>query len=49
MIPDEVKIEAMRRYVEAVERITGRAFVPDLEPPAPRMAENLARIGLNAE
>jgi len=49
VIPDEVKIEAMRRYVEAVERITGRAFVPDLEPPAPRMAENLARIGLNAE
>jgi phosphoribosylaminoimidazole-succinocarboxamide synthase len=49
VIPDEVKIEAMRRYVEAVERITGRAFVPDLEPPAARMAENLARIGLNAE
>ena len=49
VIPDEVKIEAMRRYVQAVERITGRVFVPDLEPPAPRMAANLARIGLIAQ
>lgn len=48
-IPDEVKIDAMRRYVEAVERITGERFVPDLSPPQARMAENLARIGLTAQ
>lgn len=47
-IPNEVKIEAMRRYVEAVERITGSAFVPDLTLPEPRIIENLARIGLTA-
>jgi phosphoribosylaminoimidazole-succinocarboxamide synthase len=48
-LSDEVKIEAMRRYIEAVERITGVAFVADLEPPRPRMIRNLGRIGLVAE
>ncbi len=41
VIPDEVKIEAMRRYVEACERVTGSAFEPNLEDPAPRMRRNL--------
>jgi len=41
-IPDQVRIEAMLRYAEAVERITGRAFVPDLEPdPIARIKRNL--------
>jgi len=41
-IPDEVKIEATRRYVEAVETITGEAFVPDLsEDPVARIRRNL--------
>jgi phosphoribosylaminoimidazole-succinocarboxamide synthase len=44
-IPDEVRIEAMRRYIEAVERITGTPFVPDTEAPAPRMTRNLKRAG----
>jgi len=41
LIPDEVKIEAVLRYVEAVEQITGQPFVPNLEAPAERMRKNL--------
>jgi phosphoribosylaminoimidazole-succinocarboxamide synthase len=40
-IPDEVRIEAARRYVEAYETITGQTFEPDLEEPTARMARNL--------
>ncbi|MBN2194085.1 MAG: phosphoribosylaminoimidazolesuccinocarboxamide synthase [Polyangiaceae bacterium] len=41
VIPDQVKIEAMRRYVEAVERITGESFQPNLEEPLSRIRRNL--------
>jgi phosphoribosylaminoimidazole-succinocarboxamide synthase len=44
-IPDEVKLEAMRRYIEAVERITGQAFVPNIEEPIARMTRNLRAAG----
>jgi len=44
VIPDEVKVEAMLRYIEAVEQITGEPFVPNLEEPGPRMATNLREI-----
>ena len=41
-IPDEVKIEATSRYVEAVETIMGEIFVPDLsEDPLARIRRNL--------
>ena len=40
-IPDDVKVEAMLRYIEAVEHITGQPFVPNLEAPAERMRKNL--------
>lgn len=40
-LPDEVRCEAARRYIEAYERITGAAFVPDLESPADRIRRNL--------
>ena len=40
-IPDEVKIEAVKRYVEAVERITGERFVPNLDEPIARIQKNL--------
>ncbi len=40
-IPDEVKVEASRRYIEAYEKITGTEFVPDLEDPAVRIPRNL--------
>lgn len=40
-LPDEVRIEASRRYVEAYELIAGEAFVADLRPPIPRIAAAL--------
>jgi phosphoribosylaminoimidazole-succinocarboxamide synthase len=40
-IPDNVRIEATRRYVETLEKITGELFVPDLEDPAVRIRRNL--------
>jgi len=40
-IPDGVKVEAIRRYVEAVERITGEPFRPNLEDPLARIRRNL--------
>lgn len=41
VLTDEVRMEAARRYIEAYEQITGRAFVPDLRPPVARLRENL--------
>jgi phosphoribosylaminoimidazole-succinocarboxamide synthase len=43
-IPDAVRIEAARRYLEAVERITGAPFEPNLEDPIPRMQANVSRF-----
>jgi phosphoribosylaminoimidazole-succinocarboxamide synthase len=44
-IPDEVRLEASRRYIEACEAVRGSAFLPNLEPPAERLRKNLtARI-----
>ncbi len=40
-LPDDVRCEAARRYIEAFERISGGAFVPDLEPPVERIRANL--------
>jgi phosphoribosylaminoimidazole-succinocarboxamide synthase len=40
-IPDEVRIEATKRYVHAVETITGAPFEPNLEEPIPRMKRAL--------
>lgn len=37
----EVRCEAARRYIAAFERVTGQAFVPDLEEPLMRMRRNL--------
>jgi phosphoribosylaminoimidazole-succinocarboxamide synthase len=45
VIPDDVKIEAVLRYIEAVEQITGEPFVPNLEEPQARLKKNLARFG----
>ncbi|HET7538549.1 MAG TPA: phosphoribosylaminoimidazolesuccinocarboxamide synthase [Polyangiaceae bacterium] len=47
-IPDGVRVEAMRRYIEAVDLITGTPFAPNLEDPAERMRRNLNRAGLSA-
>lgn len=40
-LPAEVRVGAALRYIEAYERITGERFVPDLEPPLPRIARHL--------
>lgn len=40
-LPDEVRVEAARRYIEAYERVTGAAFEPDVEAPVPRLRRNL--------
>ena len=41
VIPDEIRIEASRRYLHAVERITGEPFSASLEDPVPRIRRNL--------
>jgi phosphoribosylaminoimidazole-succinocarboxamide synthase len=40
-LPDDVRLEAARRYIEACETVRGSVFSPDLEPPAARLARNL--------
>jgi len=43
-LPDDVRVGAAKRYIEAFERITGKAFVPDTQDPLPRIRRNL-RLG----
>jgi phosphoribosylaminoimidazole-succinocarboxamide synthase len=40
-LPDDIRIEAARRYIETFERLTGEPFVPDTTPPEPRLRTNL--------
>ncbi|MGD8863680.1 MAG: phosphoribosylaminoimidazolesuccinocarboxamide synthase [Myxococcales bacterium] len=40
-IPDEVRKEAARRYIEACEKVRGEPFEPNLEPPVERLERNL--------
>lgn len=40
-IPDEVRVEAALRYVEAFEAITGAAFAPNFDEPQARIRRNL--------
>jgi phosphoribosylaminoimidazole-succinocarboxamide synthase len=40
-IPDEVRIEASRRYIEACETVRGQPFEPNTEAPLPRLEKNL--------
>jgi phosphoribosylaminoimidazole-succinocarboxamide synthase len=40
-IPDEVRVEASRRYIRACDQIRGTAFKPDTMDPLPRIAKNL--------
>jgi len=40
-VPDEVRCEAARRYIEAYEAVTGRAFEPSTEEPTARIRRNL--------
>ena len=40
-LPDDVRVGAAKRYIEAFEKITGTTFVPDTAPPIARIAKNL--------
>jgi phosphoribosylaminoimidazole-succinocarboxamide synthase len=40
-IPDDVRVEAAARYIQACETIRGDAFVPNTEPPQARLRKNL--------
>jgi len=40
-VPDDVRITASERYLEAVETIIGQPFEPNLEPALPRLRKNL--------
>jgi phosphoribosylaminoimidazole-succinocarboxamide synthase len=40
-VPDDVRITASERYLEAVETIIGQPFRPNLEPALPRLRKNL--------
>jgi phosphoribosylaminoimidazole-succinocarboxamide synthase len=40
-IPDDVRVEAAKRYIAAYEQVTGRTFVPNTEDPLPRIRKNL--------
>ncbi len=40
-IPDEVRVEAARRYIEACDAIRGESFVPDTNAPIERLRKNL--------
>ena len=44
VIPDDVKVEASRRYAEAYATITGRAFVANLDEPIARISRNLGLV-----
>jgi phosphoribosylaminoimidazole-succinocarboxamide synthase len=41
IMPDEVRLEAARRYIATYELVTGRRFVPDTSDPLPRIAAAL--------
>jgi phosphoribosylaminoimidazole-succinocarboxamide synthase len=40
-LPDDVRCEAARRYIEAFEQLSGRPFVPDTSEPVARIRRNL--------
>jgi len=40
-LPDEIRLEAARRYIEVHELLTARPFVADPEPPLPRLRRTL--------
>jgi phosphoribosylaminoimidazole-succinocarboxamide synthase len=43
-IPEEVRLEASRRYIEACQMVQGTPFVPDLEAPLARLGRNLTPL-----
>ena len=43
-LPDDVRCEAARRYIETFELITGRAFLPATDEPLARIRRNLRLV-----
>ena len=41
VMPDDVRVEAAKRYIASYELVTGRPFEPDVRPPLPRIAAAL--------
>jgi phosphoribosylaminoimidazole-succinocarboxamide synthase len=41
VMPDDVRVEAARRYIASYELVTGETFVPDTRDPIPRIAAAL--------
>ncbi|MBA3462672.1 MAG: phosphoribosylaminoimidazolesuccinocarboxamide synthase [Deltaproteobacteria bacterium] len=41
VMPDEVRLEAARRYIASFELVTGATFIPDTRDPLPRIAQAL--------
>ncbi len=41
-IPDEIKIEAAKRYLDTAKQVTGQAFMPDTQEPNTRLSKNMA-------
>jgi phosphoribosylaminoimidazole-succinocarboxamide synthase len=44
-LPVDVRCEAARRYIEAFEQVSGRAFEPDAQPVLERILRNLRAAG----
>lgn len=44
-VPDDVRVTASERYLEAIETITGEPFEANLEPALPRLRKNLGLSG----
>jgi len=44
-MPDDIRVGAAERYIAAYEQITGEPFVPNTDPPLPRIAKNLGLKG----
>lgn len=41
VMPDDIRVEAARRYIASYELVTGETFAPDASPPIPRIAAAL--------
>ena len=41
VMPDDIRLEAAKRYIASYELVTGRAFVPDTREPIARIAAAL--------
>jgi phosphoribosylaminoimidazole-succinocarboxamide synthase len=44
VLPDSLRCEAARRYIEAYETLTGLSFEPSTDPPIPRIERNLRQF-----